>query len=349
MATGLAQRLLDWFQRHGRHDLPWQNPQTPYRVWVSEIMLQQTQVATVLGYFERFMRRFPDVQTLAQAPSDEVMQYWAGLGYYARARNMHAAARRIVDEHGGELPDNAESLRALPGIGESTAGAILSLAFGRPAAILDGNCKRVYARYFGEPGWPGETRIARRLWAYARQHTPADRPGDFAQAIMDLGATLCTRKKPDCRRCPLNADCRALAEDAVECYPYPRPKKQRPLRQARLLAVMDDDRVLLEKRPPSGIWGSLWSLPEIGEGFTAEDHARQMLGLQLEDARPLESFTHGFTHFELQITPWIGRKGQSAGVADEARLRWYSLARLPGVPAPVAKFLANLPTRNESS
>jgi len=340
-ATDFAEPLLAWFEQHGRHTLPWQQPRTPYRVWVSEIMLQQTQVNTVIPYFQKFMQRFPDIAALAAADADDVMHYWAGLGYYARARNLHAAAKQVVAEHGGELPADVQALIALRGIGRSTAGAIASLAFDIPAPLLDGNAKRVYARYFGVPGWPGEARIEKRLWAYAEQHTPKSRPADYAQAIMDLGATVCTRKAPGCAHCPVREGCRALAENATECYPYPRPGKLRPLRKTRMLILLDGDSVLMQKRPPAGIWGGLWSLPEVPDASDAQTHCREQLGVQAQKLVEQTNVRHGFTHFELQIQPLLARETQAHanGIAQEPNQRWCKLSDLPAMPAPVKRLL----------
>ena len=269
-----ARALLAWFDRHGRHDLPWQRDPTPYRVWVSEIMLQQTRVAAVIPYFERFTARFPDVDALAGAGLDEVLGLWSGLGYYARGRNLHAAARAVCANHGGRFPDTLEELVALPGIGRSTAGAILALAFGRRQPILDGNAKRVLARYHAVAGWPGESRVGARLWSLAERLTPCRRVGDYTQAIMDLGATLCTRTRPTCLLCPLADGCRAHALGDPVRFPAPRPKRAYPTRE-KLLVVMRDagGRVLVERRPPSGIWGGLWSFPEASADLDLENAA----------------------------------------------------------------------------
>ncbi|NBB92056.1 MAG: A/G-specific adenine glycosylase, partial [Gammaproteobacteria bacterium] len=261
-----AQRLLAWWEQHGRHDLPWQQERSPYRVWVAEIMLQQTQVGTVIPYFERFMGRFPDLPSLAHAPIDDVLAHWSGLGYYARARNLHAAAVRCLEEHGGDLPPDAESLERLPGIGRSTANAIVAQAQDRRAPILDGNVKRVLARHAGVEGWPGRSAVLRSLWQEAEALTPQDRARDYTQAIMDLGATLCTPRRPACERCPVDEDCFARRADRVEELPAPKPKRSRPLRDATLVIIENDrGELLLQRRPPSGIWGGLWSLPESGD------------------------------------------------------------------------------------
>ncbi|MGB1880849.1 MAG: A/G-specific adenine glycosylase, partial [Gammaproteobacteria bacterium] len=261
----LAARVIAWFEQHGRRDLPWQHPRTPYRVWLSEIMLQQTQVQTVVPYFIAFTERFPSLPALAAADIDAVLHLWSGLGYYSRARNLHRAARLVVEQHDGELPDSVEALEALPGIGRSTAAAIVAQAWDRPAAILDGNVKRVLARYHAEPGWPGDSAVLRRLWTLAEAHLPTTRACDYTQAMMDLGATVCTRSRPACPACPLREDCSARASDSQTRYPGPRPRRTLPERQTTFLILIDDhNRLLLERRPPAGIWGGLWCFPELG-------------------------------------------------------------------------------------
>ena len=249
--TWFADRVLAWFDVHGRKDLPWQHPRTPYRVWISEVMLQQTQVATVIPYFERFIARFPNVDTLARAEIDDVLHLWTGLGYYARGRNLHAAARRIVDEHDSELPKTLDALIALPGIGRSTAGAILSAGHGIRASILDGNVKRVLARYFAVDGYPGERAVAETLWAHAEANTPDARVADYTQAIMDLGATLCTRSRPRCFDCPVSAECIALKNDSTDRYPAARPRKALPVRRARMFVLVDAQRTLPARTAPT--------------------------------------------------------------------------------------------------
>lgn len=300
----IAERLLAWFDRAGRHTLPWKTPRDPYRIWVSEIMLQQTQVTTVVPYFERFMMRFPHVQALAEAPADEVLQHWTGLGYYARARNLHRAAQRLTEDHNGMLPADPEALQSLPGIGRSTAGAIAAMAFDVRAPILDGNVRRVLARYHGIRSWPGERRIEQLLWRQAEQHTPESRVADFTQAIMDLGATVCRRSRPDCTQCPLASDCLALAWQQTHAIPAPRPRKERPTRHRTALLLFDrQGRILLEQRPPQGIWGGLWSFPEFETSASAAEHARD-LGevLPAEALNPSAVLVHLFTHYRLELT-----------------------------------------------
>ena len=298
-------RLLRWYTRHGRHDLPWQIDPTPYRVWISEIMLQQTQVSTVIPYYRRFIERFPDVQTLAGARQDEVLQLWAGLGYYARGRNLHRAARLIVEQYQGQFPDQIEAVVALPGIGRSTAGAILALALGQRHAILDGNVKRSLCRYHGIHGYPGKSGIQAKLWQLAEQHTPGARVADYTQAIMDFGATLCTRNHPACETCPQQPDCRAWQQGEVTELPTPRPRRKRPSKQCHMLALIETEsnELLLFKRPDSGIWGGLYSLPEFDSLRSCEEQLSSYTeGIPLHAVKT-EPIRHAFTHFDLQITP----------------------------------------------
>ena len=335
-------RLLDWFDTHGRHDLPWQRDRTPYRVWVSEIMLQQTQVTTVIPYFERFMARFPDVAALAGAEQDEVLHLWTGLGYYARGRNLHKAARVIVDEHGGELPEAVEALAALPGIGRSTAGAIVAQSRGRRAVILDGNVKRSLTRLHAEPGWPGRPAVERRLWALAEHYTPHERLADYTQAMMDLGATLCRRGTPECERCPFADVCLAHARGEERRFPESKPRKALPTRATQMLLLRDaEGRVLLEQRPSSGLWGGLWSLPQFDDAPALEAwldaHAP---GSELAPA--WAPFTHVFSHFRLEITPRPARIARLDSIGESRR--WYDPARPDalGLAAPVKRLLASL-------
>ena len=315
----IASRLLAWFDGAGRKHLPWQQDPTPYRVWVSEIMLQQTQVATVLGYYARFMERFPEVRALAAAPLDEVLHLWTGLGYYARARNLHRAAQIIVAEHSGEFPQTLEAVQALPGIGRSTAGAILALSRAQRHPILDGNVKRVLARYFGIDGFPGEREVEQRLWALAEECTPAERVAHYTQAIMDLGATLCVRSRPLCAACPLTEHCVARIEGRQSVLPTPRPKKIRPQRSAHVvLMVRDDGAVLLEHRPPAGIWGGLWTLPQFDERAAADAWIGQGGG-----GVSLPPYSHSFTHFDLTLHPLLVRSLPAQAVADSPRYCWY--------------------------
>lgn len=335
-------RLLAWYDANGRHELPWKQPATPYRVWVSEIMLQQTRVSVVVPYFRAFMERFPDVQALAQAPADAVMAQWSGLGYYARARNLHRAAQVIAAEHGGEMPTDRESWQALPGVGRSTAGAILSLSMEQRHAILDGNVKRVLARYGSIPGWPGRTAVERELWALSEQLTPDARCADYNQAMMDLGATVCTRKAPACLLCPLSQDCRARAVGEPEAYPEPKPSKRLPVRRTRMLLLESDQGVLLQRRPPTGIWGGLWSLPEAPAEDDPLAHCREQLGLEAAVPEYWPAFRHTFSHYHLDIEPVRLRVAGDAGrvmTGDEAI--WYNerTALDRGLAAPVSRLL----------
>ncbi len=337
--------VLCWFDQHGRHDLPWQRDKSAYPTWISEIMLQQTQVTTVIPYFERFIARFPDVHALAEAPIDEVLHLWTGLGYYARARNLHKAAKQIVNQYSGSFPDTVEEMETLSGIGRSTAGAILSISKGVHAPILDGNVKRVLARFYALDGWPGTTANQQKLWRYASQNTPADRVGDYTQAMMDLGATLCTRSKPKCAECPLKSACQALAQQRTHELPAPRPKKVLPVKQTHMLLFQDlaEESVLLYQRPPSGLWGGLWSLPETQDlrdltaatGLIADETAFQ----------PLAPLRHTFSHFHLDITPVLAKlKDPTDCVMEAGPLLWYNL-RQPqnvGLAAPVKKLLQQL-------
>ena len=300
----LAESLLTWFDVHGRRDLPWQADPTPYRVWVSEVMLQQTQVETVRPYYERFMARFPDVASLAAAPQDEVMRSWSGLGYYARARNLHRAAQVIVALHGGELPDSLEALMTLPGIGRSTAGAILALARGQRHPILDGNAKRVLARVHLVEDAPDSSAGLRKLWALAEAATPAARVAAYTQAIMDLGATVCMRANPACERCPLSTGCGAFASQRTREIPAARRRAPRRLRHTHMVFALASGRVLLGRRPPQGIWGGLWTPPEFPDEQAAAAYIATHFG-KAAITRQLPTIRHVFTHFDLDIEPWV--------------------------------------------
>jgi A/G-specific adenine glycosylase len=346
----IAPRLLEWHARAGRHDLPWQRDRTANRVWESEVMLQQTQVATVIPYFERFMQRVPDVRALADAPEDEVLHLWTGLGYYARARNLLRAARTVRDEHGGEFPHALDGVMSLPGIGRSTAGAILSLSAHQRHPILDGNVKRVLARYYAIDGAPDEAATLTELWRLAEINTPAEGVSTYTQAIMDLGATVCTRSRPRCGECPLTVDCRARIEGRQVQLPAPKRKRaERKLRRAVMLVARHRDAVLLVQRPPSGIWGGLWCLPEFPDREAAASYASSDLASARIDAAALPDIEHSFTHFDLVITPLVARCQASARVGERAAL-WYDLenpARV-GLPAPIRSLLVSLSAGDES-
>ena len=336
-----AERLLDWWDEHGRHDLPWQHPRTPYRVWISEIMLQQTQVGTVIPYFERWMQDFPDVPALAAAPLDEVLSHWSGLGYYARARNLHRAATQCVNEHGGDLPPDVEALNGLPGIGLSTANAIVSQSTDQPAAVLDGNVRRVLARHAAVQGWTGQSTVQKRLWSEAAERLPARRGADYTQAIMDLGATLCTRSKPGCERCPVRSDCEARRLGRVDSLPTPKPATKVNDRTVHMLILRDGEgRVLLEKRPPTGIWGGLWCLPD-GDSIKAIE---RRLSLSTNNATPLPGFEHRLSHVRMTICPALADAMKPTQVQCPASRGWFLRGQLPqlGLPKPVTDLLNRL-------
>jgi A/G-specific adenine glycosylase len=345
-ATAFSRRVLDWFDRHGRKDLPWQRDTSPYRVWVSEIMLQQTQVKTVIPYFERFMRALPTVQALAGATEDEVLHLWTGLGYYARGRNLHRAAKQVVDQLGGVFPDTVEGLCELPGIGRSTAGAIVSIAFGQRAVILDGNVKRVLARYRAIAGWPGQGAVHAQLWQLADDYTPAERSADYSQAMMDLGATLCTRAAPACERCPLGADCAALALGRQASFPGSKPRKTLPVKTtAFVMASAGNGDIWLERRPGSGIWGGLWCFPELADAAQAGQWCIDRWGVAPAHTEVWPAFRHTFSHYHLDIRPVRVTLPHTPAAVMEGRDRlWYNM-RQPaaiGLAAPVASLLARL-------
>ncbi len=333
--------VLDWYQRHGRHDLPWQDSRSLYRVWVSEIMLQQTQVATVIPYFEKFMQRFPDIDTLSRAEQDDVLLLWAGLGYYSRARNLHKAACLITEQHQGDFPQSYDDVLALPGIGPSTAGAILAQATGQRHAILDGNVKRVLARYQAIDGWPGNAAVEKQLWQWAEKYTPQQQLADYTQAIMDLGATVCTRSAAKCDICPLIVSCQAYKENRVKELPVKKPKRIMPVRKKRLLIIRNErGDYFMEKRPPVGIWGGLWSLPELDMEQVVADAVAQDMQLVVNDHNDLPVLRHTFSHFHLDITPCEVRVTSIAQeVADNKQYKWCTdLARL-ALAAPVSIIL----------
>ena len=376
MSTGrddfvpMAERLVRWSARHGRKHLPWQREPTPYRVWVSEIMLQQTQVGVVIGYYERFMARFPALANLADAPLDDVLGLWSGLGYYSRARNLHRAAALVRDRHDGEMPRELDALVALPGIGRSTAGAILAFSYGDRHPILDGNVKRVLCRYHGIEGWPGQSAVERTLWTLAERHTPPDGVAAYTQAIMDLGATLCVRLRPPCPLCPIEADCVARRTGMQGRIPVPRPRRAVPRRQTAFLMLRDPrGALLLERRPPSGIWGGLWCFPECDPAADVEAMCRGRFGVRPVAVTALAPIAHGFTHFRLDVQPIlidIGADGAAAEsrrhgpdvvadsgksrrhaagvVADPGESRWYAPDAVAdiGLATPVRRLIAQL-------
>ncbi|MDD2660798.1 MAG: A/G-specific adenine glycosylase [Methylococcales bacterium] len=338
--SDFQQHILAWFDQQGRKDLPWQQDITPYRVWLSESMLQQTQVATVIPYFNAFIEKFPTIEFLAQAPIDEVLHRWSGLGYYARARNLHKTAKIIVEQ--GRFPDKLEELIALPGIGLSTAGAVLSIAFNKSHPILDGNVKRVLARFKAISGWPGESRVNKKLWAISAHLTPVDRVADYTQAIMDLGATICTRSKPACVVCPLERHCLARITQTVSELPTSKPVKTLPVKQLVFLLLSNNlGQTLLEKRPPKGIWGGLWSLPEF-DSIEAAHSWCLTNNWSIDDSKTLATWRHTFSHYHLDYTPVLIQTDNIINFVMEAgQAVWYNAQEINtlGLPAPIKQLL----------
>lgn len=342
--SDFAQRIIDWQKQHGRHDLPWQNTKSPYAIWVSEIMLQQTQVSAVIGYYQRFMARFPTIQSLADAEQEEVMQHWSGLGYYSRARNLHHAAQTIVDEFNGEFPQDFVAMQSLSGIGRSTAAAIAAFAFDQVQTILDGNVKRVLARHFSIEGWPGASKIEQSMWALADSLLPNTDMVAYTQGLMDLGATLCIRSKPACNSCPLNTTCLAYAQQRVNTLPTPKPKKTTPQKYTTMLILQRGQEVLLEKRPAKGIWGGLWSLPEIDMQSIASEEAQARFGLTVEPQEPLRLLQHAFSHYKLEILPQPLEVLSKENLSPAPNTIWLPLEDAIGaaIPTPVRKILISL-------
>lgn len=356
--TGFAGQLIAWQKTHGRHDLPWQQTRDAYRIWLSEIMLQQTQVSSVIPYYARFLQRFPSIEALAGAPLNAVLESWAGLGYYARARHLHRCAQTLLAEHGGQFPREAARLAELPGIGRSTAAAIAAFAFGQRAAILDGNVKRVLARCFGIEGFPGTAANERRLWALAESLLPATHIEAYTQGLMDLGATCCTRRAPRCADCPLHERCVAQRHGLQTALPGGRPKKPVPERTCTLLLISDGEHVLLERRPPSGVWGGLLTPPEllpddapptVGDSAAAAAHLAQRFGCTLHETVAMPALLHAFTHFRLRIQPVHCIVSPPSRRLAEAGREWLPLARTENaaLPTPIRKILARL--RNQSA
>jgi len=345
---GITRPLLAWHRRHGRHDLPWQRTRDPYRIWVSEIMLQQTQVSTVIPDYARFLKRFPDIATLARARLDTVLHHWTGLGYYARARNLKKAAQIIVREHDGRFPRDIHSVVKLPGIGRSTAGAILAFAFGQRHPILDGNVKRVLARLHAIETPVSQRGTEERLWSLADEYTPGRRVADYTQAIMDLGATLCTPRKPDCARCPLAMSCKAFADGAPERYPVRSARKALPVKKTVMLLIRDaHGRVLLTRRPPNKLWGGLWSFPECPTVPAAARASREQFGLRITTRKSWPVLRHSFSHFHLDITPQPATLVRGTTVPREAAATiWLDPCKLDarGLSAPVKRLLQKLAT-----
>jgi len=338
-----ADKLLDWYTHHGRHDLPWQVRGDPYPVWISEIMLQQTQVATVIPYYERFISQFPRLQDLAEAELDQVLHHWSGLGYYARARNLHKTARIIADQYCGNFPEQIAELVELPGIGLSTAGAILAQSLGQRHPILDGNVKRVLARYYCIGGWPGHRDTEDRLWQLSDANTPADNAAEYTQAIMDLGATICKRSKPDCAICPVNDNCQAFILDVVNTYPQKKIKKKLPVKTATFLLLRNEqEEIYLTQRPPSGIWGGLWCLPELRQD-TEKMWDLDYLPANISTAKPMPVIRHSFSHYHLDFTviPAKVKGNHSTGIMESKPTVWYNPANPSqlGLAAPIKKII----------
>ncbi len=339
--------VLAWFHQHGRKNLPWQQkPMTPYRVYVSEIMLQQTQVATVTPYFQRFMQAFPTLQQLAAAPLDRVLHLWTGLGYYARARNLHKTANIVADQHQGEFPKTVAALQCLPGIGRSTAGAICALTWGQREPILDGNVKRVLARFQGVDQWPGLKEVEQQLWQLATRLLPQAQLREYTQAMMDIGASVCTRTRPRCEDCPLKINCIAYQKQEVTRYPGAKPKKAMPLKQVQLIMLVNQERVLLQKRPAQGIWGGLWSLPECDKAQREiPQWCRHTFGVRVKNMKIHPMFRHTFTHFHLEITPvQLQVVSNTSERVAESGLLWYSMVQPEsiGLPQPICRILKKL-------
>lgn len=342
-----ATALLTWFDQHGRKQLPWQKPITPYRVWLSEIMLQQTQVDTVIPYFKRFIERYDSIDKLAAAAQDDVLHLWTGLGYYARARNLHACAQRVSEEFGGEFPQDADTLITLPGIGKSTARAICSIAFGQQEAILDGNVKRVLTRFHAVEGWPGKPAVEKVLWQHAEANMSSvnkgKRCGEYTQAIMDLGATLCTRTKPRCHECPMLEHCQAYELDKTAELPGKKPSKTTPTKATTMLILRDSqNRIQLQQRPQKGIWGGLWSFPEFEDSDSALTQAQQVGAMTTHET--WATFRHVFSHYKLDIQPIIVELGNASKISEPDGTRWLSTeeALELGLPAPIKSLIEKL-------
>ncbi len=326
--------MLCFYDQYGRKDLPWQLNKTAYSVWVSEIMLQQTQVKTVIPYYLRFMKSFESVENIADANIDDVLKHWEGLGYYSRARNLHACAKQVVEQFNSKFPKTLTEIISLPGIGESTGGAILSLAYGLPEAILDGNVKRVLTRVFLVDGWYGNTKVSKELWQISRKYTPVKRTGDFNQAMMDLGAGICNRSNPQCEICPLSKYCEANLQNKTEEYPHRKPKKKIPTKEVTMVLNFKGSKILLHKRPPTGIWGGLWSLPEQANlNPETNQKPNKITG----------KFKHAFSHYHLKATVISPNKHQQKNhqIEDNNEFAWHNVNQLNklALPTPIKKFL----------
>ena len=343
-AKDFQRKVINYYRQHGRKHLPWQGTKDAYKIWLSEIMLQQTQVTTVIPYYQKFLQTFPTIVDLANASSDEVMHLWSGLGYYSRARNLHKAAKMVAEEFDGQFPQTQESIEVLPGVGRSTAGAIAAFAFDQPSAILDGNVKRVLARCYGIEGWAGKASVLKTLWQRAENNTPAKQTAQYNQAMMDLGAVICTRNKPKCHQCPLTEQCFAFAHDKIADLPGKKPKKTRPKRSVYWLISIENNQILLHKRPPSGIWGGLWCFPEMEQTDDAPEYEQK-----------LASFVHKFSHYDLEVQPLIVKNLHKTGIMEPNESDRFALEVLQrkttqiGLPTPVSKVLGQLTFSNSNS
>ena len=362
--NNFSDQIINWQKLHGRHHLPWQNTCDPYAIWVSEIMLQQTQVAAVIGYYAKFMQRFPSIAALAYSSQEQVLQHWSGLGYYSRARNLHSAAQKIVKEHNGVFPHQFDDILDLAGIGRTTAAAISTFAINTPYPILDGNVKRVFARHFNVAGYTGAPKVAETLWQIAHRENPTDvskNSGEikntdaiaYTQGLMDLGATICTRSKPKCADCPVNNSCLALINDLVKTLPTPKPRKVLPEKNVTMLVIINGNEVMLEKRAPIGIWGGLWSLPEVLEAhdITSYDLSKYVINIGKKDAQGLQDIildklSHTLTHFKLHITPKLIYSSKNSHLNQTATI-WLPIneAINAAIPTPVKKILMALETQ----
>ncbi len=339
-----ATRVIAWQKLHGRHDLPWQNTRDPYRIWLSEIMLQQTQVATVIPYYARFLEKFPTLADLTRASEDEVLALWSGLGYYSRGRNLLRAAQIATEKFGGECPREFDDILALPGIGQSTAAAISAFAFGERRAILDGNVKRVFARHFGVEGFYGEKKVETQLWSIAEDELPKKGIEAYTQGLMDLGATICVRSRPLCLACPVEDSCIAKRDGRIQELPTRRPKKAVPEKSTTMLIITHGGEVLLEKRPPTGVWAGMWCFPELINGANPREVCRERFGLETKLSKPWRVLQHGFTHFKLSITPQPIAVREKLSRVTEPGVTWLSIddARATAIPKPVRDLLTKL-------
>ena len=345
----IADKILPWYKHHGRKDLPWQKSKNAYGIWISEIMLQQTQVATVIPYYQRFMDRFPTISDLGHAEVDDVLAHWSGLGYYARARNLHKAAQLIIQKHRGTFPTEFDNVVALPGIGRSTAGAILAFSDNQRWPILDGNVKRVLCRFYAIEGYPGQREVENQLWQIANKNTPIKQVAKYTQAIMDLGATICVRRNPLCESCPLESLCEGRKQGIESRLPTPKPKKSLPTKEIAMLLILNNkNQILLEKRPPSGIWGGLWSLPECGAGEDIKSYCDSNLGLMGNLKTKLDTYKHSFSHYHLIINPQLLQVDLTTKLKED-NLSWFDFDEIGqlGLPKPVKSLISQLETNNE--